>query len=311
MCPPAPGRFVNLQTLIGFKLHQHLSNPCITSPTPPTLPHPGPPFPWLCSCYNESLEFMEALEDKLAPHLKGGLCSKGGGVGAASTRCSSARQRSPRPPAAQLPGTPRVHPLPRPCKWPAEGHPPPTPSLPPARAAGQQDIEAACRGFLELAREAASACVALIYSDPGFADLFPRLYCSEEWRSGGAPASIVATLEDFLADYQRLVEPGFYRRCARRSDWPGRGGGLGCACVWKGGLRGRASSNLRDNAQPPRPRPLPHALRCRPAAGTGIACATVTAPLNPPNPNPQPRPAPAGSWRAVWTNAWRTFWRRC
>lgn len=114
-------------------MHQHLSNPCITSPTPPTLPHPGPPFPWLCSCYNESLEFMEALEDKLAPHLKGGWCSKGGGVGAASTRCSSAASDlQDRPPPYFL--ARRACTLcPAPASGPLRGTPlPPPPCLPPA-----------------------------------------------------------------------------------------------------------------------------------------------------------------------------------
>ncbi len=54
----------------------------------------------------------------------------------------------------------------------------------------------------------------LVYSDPGFAELFGKLYCSEEWRSGVATGSIIATLEDFLGDYQRMVDPGFYRRRA-------------------------------------------------------------------------------------------------
>lgn len=79
---------------------------------------------------------------------------------------------------------------------------------------GQLDIEAACRGFLELAKEAVHHCVSLVYADPGFVELFGRLYCSEEWRCGVTTSSITATLEDFLQDYSRMLEQGFYRRVA-------------------------------------------------------------------------------------------------
>eukprot|EP00887_Chlorella_sp_A99_P000004 scaffold16.g4.t1 len=81
-------------------------------------------------------------------------------------------------------------------------------------ARGQLDIEDACRGFLTLAKEAVATLVAVVFSDPGFAELFPRLYCSDEWRAGGLTASVVATLDDFLSDFNRMVEPSFFRRRA-------------------------------------------------------------------------------------------------
>lgn len=39
-------------------------------------------------------------------------------------------------------------------------------------------MEEACRGFLDLAKEAAAACVAVVFGDPAFADLFQQLYCT-------------------------------------------------------------------------------------------------------------------------------------
>jgi exocyst complex component 3 len=78
--------------------------------------------------------------------------------------------------------------------------------------AGSLDVEAACRGFLDLAKEGAAACVAVVFSDPAFADLFTRLYWTEEWRSGDVTSSVLATLEDFLQDFERMVLPTFYRR---------------------------------------------------------------------------------------------------
>lgn len=73
-------------------------------------------------------------------------------------------------------------------------------------------MEGACRGFLDLAKEGVAACVAVVFSDPAFAELFTRLYCSEDGRSGSIMGSVLATLEDFLQDFERMVQPPFYRR---------------------------------------------------------------------------------------------------
>lgn len=45
-------------------------------------------------------------------------------------------------------------------------------------------MEEACRGFLDLAKEGAAACVAVVFSDPAFAELFQRLYSRREWGVG-------------------------------------------------------------------------------------------------------------------------------
>ena len=77
---------------------------------------------------------------------------------------------------------------------------------------GQLDIEDACRGFLDLAKDAVAACVAVVFSDPAFADLFTRMYCTDDWRGGSVTGSVLATLDDFLQDFQRMIQPAFYRR---------------------------------------------------------------------------------------------------
>lgn len=56
----------------------------------------------------------------------------------------------------------------------------PGPTLPPPP--GSLDVEEACRGFLDLAKEGAAACVAVVFSDPAFAELFQRLY--SRWGGG-------------------------------------------------------------------------------------------------------------------------------
>lgn len=34
----------------------------------------------------------------------------------------------------------------------------------------------------------------------------------DEWRAGTVTGSVLATLEDFLQDFERMVQPSFYRR---------------------------------------------------------------------------------------------------
>ena len=78
---------------------------------------------------------------------------------------------------------------------------------------GRLEMEAQCRGFLQLSKVAVGQCVGAIFGDTAFAELFHRLYCSAEWRAGTLTASIVATLSDYFADFQSLLEPSFFRRC--------------------------------------------------------------------------------------------------
>ena len=137
-------------------------------------------------CYDESLEFAEALEERFAEHVKGGWCKGVGGWGQAMAagrpwlrdsciqglrRWVSSRQRSnmARLPSASVQGSWGVWEVNCGCLA-TSTHPL---LLPPA---GSLDVEEACRGFLDLAKEAAAACVAVVFSDPAFAELFQRLY---------------------------------------------------------------------------------------------------------------------------------------
>lgn len=81
---------------------------------------------------------------------------------------------------------------------------------------GRLDIENQCRGFLELAKEAVGHLVASIFSDAAFAELFHKLYCSEEWQNGETTLSILATLGDYFEDYETLIEHSWFKRCMLR-----------------------------------------------------------------------------------------------
>ena len=159
----------------------------------------GLPLEMLCAvinnnvrCYDESLEFAEGLEARFAEQLKGMYV----GAVAAPPCPRFACQRACPPQHTSLDG----------CF---------NQSLP---RAGSLDVEGACRGFLELAKEGVAACTAVVFADPAFAELFTRLYCSEEWRNGGVTASVLATLEDFLQDFERMVLPPFFRRCSKHAS---------------------------------------------------------------------------------------------
>jgi hypothetical protein len=76
-----------------------------------------------------------------------------------------------------------------------------------ARPAGQVDVLEACQAFVELSQEAAAACVGIVFSDPGLVELVGRVACTEQWATGVATSSVLATLEDFLQDFRRWLEP--------------------------------------------------------------------------------------------------------
>ena len=157
--------------------------------------------------------------------------------------------------------------------------------LPAHTPAGCLDIEDACRGFLDLAREAAAACVAVVFSDPAFADLFTRLYCTDDWRGGGVTGSVLATLEDFLLDFERMVQPAFYRRSVA--------GGLAWKCPLASCL---AVASMSAHTASQLPQPHSHPSACLPAC---LACAVL-------------RASPTTGWlRRCLMSAWLTTWLRC
>lgn len=77
---------------------------------------------------------------------------------------------------------------------------------------GLLDIEEQCRGFLAVAKAATALLVNSIFADTAFLELFSKLCCSDEWKQGAVTASILATLEDYLGDFKRMLDESFFKR---------------------------------------------------------------------------------------------------
>ena len=76
-------------------------------------------------------------------------------------------------------------------------------------------MEEACRGFLDLAKGAAGGICGSIFGDGALVELFYRMYAGgEDWAGGRLVSTIVATLEDYLEEYQQYIMPSFFKRCA-------------------------------------------------------------------------------------------------
>ena len=81
---------------------------------------------------------------------------------------------------------------------------------------GRLDVEGQCRGFLELSKEAVSHLVSSIFADEAFIGLFHKLFCSKEWEGGATTESILATVGDYLEDFEHLIEAFWSKRCAHK-----------------------------------------------------------------------------------------------
>ena len=79
---------------------------------------------------------------------------------------------------------------------------------------GRLDVEAQCRGFLELSKEAVSHLVSSIFSDAAFLEVFHKLFCSEDWQQGTTTDSILATVGDYLEEFEHLIEAFWFKRYA-------------------------------------------------------------------------------------------------
>ena len=77
---------------------------------------------------------------------------------------------------------------------------------------GLLNIEEQCRGFLAVAKAATVLLVNSIFADTAFLELFSKLCCTDEWKQGAVTASILATLEDYLADFQHMLDESFFKR---------------------------------------------------------------------------------------------------
>uniref|UniRef100_A0A061QZB5 Exocyst complex component 3 n=1 Tax=Tetraselmis sp. GSL018 TaxID=582737 RepID=A0A061QZB5_9CHLO len=80
---------------------------------------------------------------------------------------------------------------------------------------GTIDVEAAARGFLEVAKAAVDACAAAVLSDDGIRAVMSRMYHSEEWQRGEVVGTLVATVDDYFRDLASWVDRNFFKRiCA-------------------------------------------------------------------------------------------------
>ncbi|XP_076905936.1 exocyst complex component SEC6-like [Bidens hawaiensis] len=77
--------------------------------------------------------------------------------------------------------------------------------------AEQVNFEDACKGFLEVAKEAVLQTVSVIFDDPGVQELLVKLY-QKEWSEGQVTEYLVATFGDYFTDVKMYIEERSFRR---------------------------------------------------------------------------------------------------
>ena len=77
-------------------------------------------------------------------------------------------------------------------------------------------VTEACESFLQIGDFALMECVSIVFSDRGFAELFKGVANSEGWMSGTITGSIIATLDDYWQDFERLLLPSLRGVLARK-----------------------------------------------------------------------------------------------
>ncbi|GAB4845218.1 SNARE-binding exocyst subunit S6 [Ancistrocladus abbreviatus] len=81
----------------------------------------------------------------------------------------------------------------------------------PQNYAEQVNFEDACKGFLEVAKEAVHETVTVIFEDPGVQELLVKLY-HKEWCEGQVTEYLVATFSDYFTDIKMYNEERSFRR---------------------------------------------------------------------------------------------------
>eukprot|EP00245_Coleochaete_scutata_P006821 TRINITY_DN21604_c0_g1_i1.p1 TRINITY_DN21604_c0_g1~~TRINITY_DN21604_c0_g1_i1.p1 ORF type:complete len:745 (-),score=193.89 TRINITY_DN21604_c0_g1_i1:256-2490(-) len=79
--------------------------------------------------------------------------------------------------------------------------------------AEQVNFDDACKGFLEVAKEAVHLTVEVIFEDPGVKELIAKLY-QKDWYDGYVTEYLVATFGDYFGDVKLYIEDRSYRRFA-------------------------------------------------------------------------------------------------
>jgi len=88
-------------------------------------------------------------------------------------------------------------------------------------------------GFKQRARDAAVRCGRVVFLDPGFAELFGGFFADDEgWKKAGArTGSLMATLEDFMADFRVWLGPSSAVAAAAGDAANAAQAGMGDVCV--------------------------------------------------------------------------------
>ncbi|KAJ8419956.1 hypothetical protein Cgig2_022438 [Carnegiea gigantea] len=81
----------------------------------------------------------------------------------------------------------------------------------PENYAEQVSFEEACKGFLEVAKEAVHKTVTIIFEDPGVQELLIKLY-QKEWAEGQVTEYLVATFGDYFTDIKMYIEERSFMR---------------------------------------------------------------------------------------------------
>ncbi|XP_047955753.1 exocyst complex component SEC6-like [Salvia hispanica] len=81
----------------------------------------------------------------------------------------------------------------------------------PQNYAEQVNFDDACKGFLEVAKEAVHETVSFIFEDPGVQGLLIKLY-QKDWLEGQVTEFLVETFGDYFADVRTYVEERSFRR---------------------------------------------------------------------------------------------------
>ncbi|KAL5772899.1 hypothetical protein ACOSP7_012508 [Xanthoceras sorbifolium] len=81
----------------------------------------------------------------------------------------------------------------------------------PQNYAEQVNFEDACKGFLDVAKEAVLLTVTVIFEDPGVQELLVKLY-RNEWSEGQVTEYLVATFGDYFTDVKMYIDERSFRR---------------------------------------------------------------------------------------------------
>ncbi|KZV28935.1 hypothetical protein F511_13730 [Dorcoceras hygrometricum] len=81
----------------------------------------------------------------------------------------------------------------------------------PQNYAEQVNFEDTCKGFLEVAKEAVSQTVSVIFEDPGVQELLVKLY-QRDWLEGQVTEYLVETFDDYFTDIKMYIEERSFRR---------------------------------------------------------------------------------------------------